>query len=277
MRLFLLGDSFTDNLYKIEIEKLKKGENSYTGVSLFIEALRSVGIPDPLYFEDYLRLWGHEVINLGIGGCSNYTIMNQMAKIDKEFKNGDRLIINWTMMSRFDWIKDNGKCETYTGGMIKGEYGDLMTRQLLNRNDSSKVDGHLRNTMVPFMKYLISPHDKYKPIVWSPFKEVSEIFENEKWYVREATANTYENLIFEHKRLNIRYETNNINEDGHYGRYGNFYTALIFNTILNHTNLESYHGYYMNDTALFDKIIEAIKNTKHNLIDFNDRYKKSLI
>ena len=49
-------------------------------------------------------MWGHEVVNLGLGGCSNESIFHQFTQIKEPF---DRLIVNWTGLSRFDWYGKN--------------------------------------------------------------------------------------------------------------------------------------------------------------------------
>jgi hypothetical protein len=76
----------------------------------------------------------------------------------------------------------------------------------------------------------------------------------------------FKSIIPEYEKLEIFNETNQKINDRHYGRYGNFYTALIFNTILEHTKDIEYDGNYTKDLELISKIKEKIRTTPHNII-----------
>ena len=108
--------------------------------------------------------------------------------------------------------------------------------------------GYLRNETVPFMNYLISLHDKYKPIMWAPIVQHNKIFNEEKYFIWEIDNDFYKKIM-----------------DQHYGRYGNFYMALVFETILKHTVNINHDGFYLKDFNLVDKIFESIKQSKHNI------------
>jgi hypothetical protein len=117
MKIYILGDSFADNLFKNEINAIINGEKREGPISKYINLLKNENLPDPMHFGDYLKLWGHEVINLGIGGCSNESIFHQFTQIKEPF---DRLIVNWTGLSRFDWYLENSEVRTFTGGINLG-------------------------------------------------------------------------------------------------------------------------------------------------------------
>ena len=184
-RIFLLGDSFTDNLFEKNIEWYENKVQAGSGVYDFVKLLRSNGLKDPLHFEDYLRSWGYEVINLGEGGCSVYSIYYQFTKIDKQFKEGDRIILNWTSPCRYDWIDEEGRARTFTGGQVDKKETDKIIIHLMEQQVNRSLSyekGFLKERMIPFMSYLVNLHEKYKPIVWTPLTDISKIFENEPCY-----------------------------------------------------------------------------------------------
>ena len=137
MKIYVLGDSFTDNLYKREMDGFRNNEGRGNEVTKYINLIRNQNLPDALYFDDYLRLFGHEVINLGIGGCSNESIYHQFTQIKEPF---DRLIINWTSINRFDWYGQNSKVKTFTGGVAPDvkltTTDELMIEQGFNRDEN---------------------------------------------------------------------------------------------------------------------------------------------
>jgi len=270
MRIFLLGDSFTDNLYKRALKTYDKDIKNYPdGITQYIKLLRDNNLDDPLYFDDYLRLWGYDVINLGLGGSSVYTICNQFAKIDREFEKNDRIIINWTSPCRFDWLLEDGENRCFTGGAAPKEVTDIVTIELfeqsIRRMDSYlNKNGYLFKELVPFMCYLVNLHTRYRPIMWSPFDDVSNLISNNEWYFWEPSNIQFKNIIPEFDKLTIYQETNGKINDRHYGRYGNFYLALIYKTILENTNIDT--PFYTKDLNLIFKIFETLKSESHNIL-----------
>jgi hypothetical protein len=262
MKIYLLGDSFTDNLFKIELNHDKNNEKRENQIRDYVDLLRSQNLSDPMYFEDYLKMWGHEVINLGKGGCSNYSIYHQFTQIKEPF---DRIIVNWTGLSRFEWYEKNSKVRTFTGGMSPNlkltTIDELLIEQGINRHESSI----LINETIDFISYFVKTYEKQKPIIWSPFSTVADIIKNQKGFIWDIKEPIFKTIIPEGNKLEIIDETNRKINDKHYGRYGNFYTALVFNTILEHTKDIEHDGYYIKDLDLISKIKEKIKTTPHNI------------
>ena len=274
MRIFLLGDSFTDNIFKEAISKLDNNIEDSDGIYRYVKLLREKKIKDPLHWSDYLKSWGHEIVNLGRNGISNYSIFDEFANIDTNFNENDRIILNWTGLNRFNWIGKRGNNMVITGGSQPDYETNIKTKILCDQSvyRMESVDdphGFLRRSTVPFMNYLIGLHDKYKPIVWAPIARHNVIFEKEKYFIWEVDNDFYKNIIPEHSILTIQNETNGKILDEHYGRYGNFYMALVFDTILKHTENIKHNGLYVKDFHLMDKIKETIKNSKHNLDKLN--------
>lgn len=61
MRLFLIGDSFTENLFDSEYQT-----PSNDAVHIYIEHLKTKQKSKALWFTDWLELWGYEIYNFGI-------------------------------------------------------------------------------------------------------------------------------------------------------------------------------------------------------------------
>ena len=267
MKIYVLGDSFSDNIFKDTIDKLDNNIESTDGIYRYVKLLRDKKIEDPIHWTDYLKSWGHEIINLAQNGCSNYSIFNQFAEIGLNYKDGDRIIINWTGLNRYNWIGKQGNNMVITGGNQPDYDTNIKTKilydQTLYRMESvDNPHGYLRRNTVPFMNYLIGLHDKYKPIVWAPIAQHNLLFQKEKYFIWDIEHDFYKNIIPEYNFLTIEKETNGKVLDQHYGRYGNSYMAIVFDTILKYTQNINHNGFYLNDLHLTGKIFEKIKNSK---------------
>ena len=262
MKIYILGDSFTDNLFKIEIDRIKNNEDGKSQIREYINFLRNKNLPDPMHFEDYLKMWGHEVINLGKGGCSNYSIYHQFTQIKEPF---DRIIINWTGFGRFEWYGKNREVRVITGGIPPNQkftsFDELMAQQCIDKMDNEILIKETND----FISFFVNKFQKYKPIIWGNY--CREKIKNNKGFFWDVCSNFFMDIIPEFKKLEIETETNYKINDKHYGRYGNFYTALVFNTILEHTKDIEHDGYYIKDLDLISKIKEKIKTTQHNILN----------
>ena len=272
MKIYILGDSFSDNIFTEVINKLDNNIENNDGIYRYIKLLRENKINDPIHWSDYLKSWGHEIVNLSQNGCSNYSIFNQFPKIDLNYTENNRIILNWTGLNRYNWIGKKGNNMVITGGSQPDYNTNIKTKILCDQTvyRMESVDnpaGYLRRETVPFMNYLIELHDKYKPIMWAPIAHHNKIFNEEKYFIWEIDDDFYKNIIPEHNILTIEKETNGKVMDQHYGRYGNFYMAVVFDTILKYTEYINHNGFYLNDPNLVNTIFENIKNSKHNIDD----------
>jgi hypothetical protein len=264
-RIFILGDSFADNLYSKEKAIIDAGKPLGSNVARYIDFFIKNKMVLPLYFDDWLKEWGYEVYNYGIGGCSNYEIMYQFSKIDKDFQEGDRLVIAMTSFHRHNWLSDTGENITvhntgYVGLNTPKTIKEFFQQYSINADYSVENGGYLKTHFVEFFSYLFFLHKKYKPILWSGFSNINNIFQNEKYFIWDPTQPIYEKIIPEWGKLRINEETNELNTDMHYGRYGNYYLALIIKTVIENPTTE----HRMTDYYMMSKIKEAIKNNPPN-------------
>lgn len=280
-RVFLLGDSFTDNLYKAELFQMRLGVGDARGqVRKYVRSVLDDTNSEPLYSDDWLKIWGYDVFNFGLGGCSIYHTFNQFTKIDKNFIEGDRIIVNWTSPVRLDWLNNRGNI-----GIIQGSFNTYNERpdvirafeeQMVLRGMSveNKDDfGYLKKQTIPFMSKLTDLHHKYQPIQWSPFDDVSNMFINDDWYFYEVTNPIFKDYIKEYDSLRISEESDGVCDDRHLSRYGNYYTALVFKTVMEY---KSTTPNYISDNNLLDMVFDVVKNNRPDfrLVDWKNKANK---
>jgi hypothetical protein len=266
MRIFVLGDSFADNLF-VEaydwIDKWKNDKSDYvydfSQLQKYLISMENENIDKAKWFTDWLEEWGYEVINLGKGGCSNENIFYQFAKIDKEFKEGDRIILHWTDHSRFDWAIDeigkNISVHPQTDGFSE-PLKSVLSNHSVCRDESFKSKfGYLNNNLIPFMDWIVEKHSEYNPIVWSVFVNTIKYLNKDRYF----DVNCSYFLSFLEKKWTIWKETNGMFHDGHFGRYGNYYLALLFDEMIKSgitTNMDN----KFNKSRIIQNIQTRIKN-----------------
>lgn len=272
MRLFLIGDSFTDNLFKLsydEIEKVKNnapGSGEYTEIRKYLIYLEQHGYEKAKWFDDLLVDMGYEVYNFAQGGCTIEDIIYQFSNLSKfEKRDDDRIILNWTHPSRFNWIRDSHTVH-YAHSNWHPIWGDnnstnsiakLMQQQAINREESFSAEyGYLNRKLLPFMEYLIEMHSKYKPIVWSPFADLDEIIADQKWVFSFIGKEHYSDFLSKlPNNMSIIDETDFLFEDHHFGRAGNYYIATLLDEIIK----SDIGPNYMNNKYIFNIVLNRIK------------------
>jgi hypothetical protein len=274
-RVFLLGDSFTENLYQTELEMRMNGDPAVGEIRKYIDYIIDATGECPLYFDDWLRKWGYEVHNFGMGGCSIHHIFNQFAQIDSEFRPGDRLIVNWTDPQRLDWLSGDGRISTLGPNQYAEEPKVMRAIQdqlILRMKSIQNEDGHgyLRNQTLFFASKLVDLHAKYKPIQWSPFGDISESLKSYVWYFFEPHHRMFKDFIPEWDMLFIDSETGGICNDKHYSRLGNYYVALAFKTIMEEG--DEFSGDWKNE-SLLERVTSAFKNDPPNFAPVNWKLK----
>ena len=254
MRLFVFGDSFSENLFDLAYNS----KFCVSDIEQYMALLTKTNSDKALWFTDHLENLGYEVFNFGLGGCSNEHIIYQFAKLP-DFEENDRIILNWTHPSRFLWIRDNGK-GTYVHRDTFINSGEtinfFMNSQFINRNESFNQNGYLGQNYIPFLKYFINVHSKYRPIIWTPFNDVGVKFLDSKYYIQ---TNNNDFLMDKVRNWTIKLETDSFYEDQHFGRYGNYYLAVIIDEIIK----SGRDGGYMT-RDLFDTIANRIKSENVN-------------
>jgi hypothetical protein len=274
MRIFVLGDSFADNLFanmyrnigKVSPVTLNNPVYHFSELQRYLISMENENIDKAKWWTDWLKEWGYEIVNLGKGGCSNYNILYQFAKIDKEFKEGDRIILHWTDHSRFDWIaNESGENISHIPSM---DNFDEPLKTILNKHsvcvDESfkRKRGYLHNHLIPFMNWIVEKHSEYNPIVWSVFKKTINYL-NKSRYINHLHDIPYLINNNSKNKFTIIEETNGFNKDLHYGRLGNYYMAVLFDEILKSEITINFDN-ETNKTYITDKLVDRIK--KENLI-----------
>jgi hypothetical protein len=275
MKIFLLGDSFTENLFKFYTETILNFNDTREDMKWvhsneivkYLLKLQSINAPKPLWFDDWLKEWGYDVYNFGKNSCTIEDIIYQFSKIkDFDYNEGDRIIINWTHPSRFNWITDNLNCQfvhSNTDGLNLSPK-ELFGYQAINREMSFLNGGYLNKNLLPFMEYIVELHSKYKPIVWTPFSEVDEVIEKQRWSLAFKHKVMYEEFVSKlPQNFEIRGETKNEYSDGHYGQYGNYYIAVLFDEIIKN-NTGPYYNYDLKN--IFSKSLDRIKSEKKEFV-----------
>ena len=264
MRIFVLGDSYADNLFaeaysSIFEYKTTNPNLSLSQISKYLLSLQNENIENAKWWTDWLEEWGYEIVNFGKGGCSNQNIFYQFAKINKEFKEGDRIILHWTDHCRYDWISDlDGRNTPVHPNIDRGHLShlDASLQSVLNDHtvciDASfkSKTGYLNNNLIPFMDWIVEKHSEYNPIVWSTFQATSKHL-NKSRLIDISLPYLVNNL----KNLwSIKNECNNMFNDSHFGRYGNYYMAVLFDEII-----KSGITINLNDTQIVSRINHIIK------------------
>ena len=274
MKIFLLGDSFTDNLFEFyskilldfEFSKKFPWAESHAIVQ-YLKKLQSKNAPKPLWFDDWLREWGYDVYNFANNGCTIEDILYQFSKIKYfDYNDGDRIILNWTHPSRFNWITNDLNCHfihSNVDGLVfspKELFGEQAINRELSFFDNEYHLAYLNKNLSPFMEYIMEVHSKYKPIVWTPFDDVYEAIKKQKWIFSFQNDFAYRNFSSKLPiNFEIREETLGVYDDGHYGQYGNYYIAVLFDEIIK----SNIGPYYNNDSKIiFDKALDRIKFEK---------------
>ena len=276
MKIFLLGDSFTDNLFKFnykQISDFKSNPNKQSDyflnneISKYLIKLQSINAPKALWFDDWLTEWGYDVYNFGEQSCTIEHIIYQFSKIkDFDYNEGDRIILNWTHPSRFNWVTDDLNCYFIHPNMEESHKlpKELFNYQAINREMSFFNGGYLNENLSPFMEYIVELHSKYKPIIWCPFSDLDNVIENQRWNFsikNQFIGDNFESKL--PKNFEIREETLGIIKDGHYGQYGNYYFAVLFDEIIK----SNIGPYYNNDSKnIFNKALDRIEFEKKEFI-----------
>jgi hypothetical protein len=270
MRIFVLGDSFADNLFaegyrwigNFSDEALNDySKYHFSQIQKYLISLKKENIENAKWFSDWLEEWGYEVINLGQGGCSNQNIFYQFAKIDKEFKEGDRIILHWTDHCRFDWAADEFGRNISIHPEIHGMDEPLKT--ILNKHsvcidESFKTKfGYLNSHLVPFMDWIVEKHSEYNPIVWSVFSSTIKPLNKSRYF--DVNSPYFLSLLEDNWTLFK--ESNFSHKDGHFGRYGNYYMAVLFDEIIKSgitTNIDE----KSNKAYIIKNVVDRIKSEK---------------
>jgi len=260
MRIFVLGDSYSDNMF---VKSLQNGASPE--IKKFVLSINNETSEPARWWTDWLDLWGYKIHNYAVGGSTIESLLYQFGKIG-EYEEGDRIILNLTHPSRFNWYGEDGRGKFFHhwGEGIEDEKIKLIfQQQAINRENSFKK-GYLKNELVPFLNYLINKHSEYKPILWSTFLDsIDEIKDFKSFFDVAKIMNIRKDYEVEKAFLNNRIwkptigiyqESNDYAKDGHFGRYGNYELAILFKDVLD----SGVDGFYLEKDQLFETLRETI-------------------
>ena len=249
MRIFIIGDSFADNMFKTYNNTNFKSET----IERYITSIISDKIDRPKWFTDWLTDFGYDIYNLSKPIQSIEDSIYQFKNIDENFKDGDRIIFWVTDISKFIWYDNDGNDNTASldsnlYSFKNKDFETLLHQQNINRTNSSlKEDGYIYQNIWPFLNYLINLHSKYKPIILTPFKDTNRNIKHNKYFFNYDNVSYKINEIFKNT---IYEETNNMIENYHYGRISNYFLAHEIDTIIK-MNLD---GDYNDNLMLIKKL-----------------------
>jgi hypothetical protein len=258
MRIFLLGDSFTANIFQTEFEKIINNRIVPTDYDLnmfkYVNTFYQKENHPPLHFSDWLKDWGYDVYNFANGGASLDEIIHQFAKIPLEYKEGDRIILNLTHHSRFMWfLEENHYIQVIPGYHSPDENSDLiefLQKQCINRDDNIREIGYLKEVYIKFIDYLIKKHSNYNPIVWGPFSDTNLYFEQNSYFFK------VQNILIANFS-SIYEETDKTINDKHFGAVANHILATAFDIFIK----DDINSDYNNINSKI-KIINKVNETK---------------
>lgn len=265
MRIFLLGDSFTYNLFEKEFEKIISNKiapydyeyEMFKYVNQFYEKEKK----PPFHFSDWLKEWGYDVYNFAKGGASLDEIIHQFGNIPLDYEEGDRIILNLTHYSRFMWFIEENKyiqvVPFFNTTNTDSNTMNLLQEQCIERNDNVNSNGYLKVVYFKFIDYLIKKHSNYNPIVWTPFEQMDLHFQNNSYFFKH-------NILFDKSCCTISVETLGNIDDGHYATKANYILATSFDTIIKNNINSDYNN--INLKNKIDKIKLINRWPTNNLI-----------
>jgi hypothetical protein len=272
MRIYVLGDSFANNLYnygKFSNEHPYNIESTSRDRMLkYYNLLNENNISEMKWFTDWLTDFEYEVFNFGEGGCSIDQTLYQFGHIDANFKEGDRIILWVTNPERFLWIRDDGwgSSSLINDNIYTNEneiYANLLYQQNVNRNLSiNRKHGYLNNTLKIYLNYLINIHQKYKPIVISHNQDGINFIKNNKYFFDYDNFSKKSSKIFS---TQIYHETNKKINDHHFGRSANYLFAKFMDKIIK-LNID---GNYNDNIDLQNDMNRLLDNYDHNRFEIN--------
>lgn len=261
MRIFLLGDSFTYNLFEKEFEKIINNTIApydYEYVMFkYVNHFYKKEKKPPFHFSDWLKEWGYDVYNFAKGGASLDEIIHQFGNIPLDYEEGDRIILNLTHHSRFMWfIEENNYIQVVPFCNSKKTDSNTMKflqNQCVQRVDNVDSNGYLKSTYFKFINYLLKKHSNYNPIVWGPFDSINLYFNKNSYFYNHRN-------VFNKSCCTISVETLGIIDDGHYGTMANYVLATSFDTIIKNNINSDY-----NSIDLENKIKSKINKLTNSL------------
>lgn len=153
MKLFTFGDSFTEG---------------YDDYSLWSKNyINWKGYKPKLFSEIVSEKLNYELVNYGVGGSDNYTILESFLKHHKEITKDDFILINWSSTERFRVVTKSEKWLSMVPN-FNNSLGDLdvsentIEEMFVNRTSPKYVDEV--NHWINYLKLT-----NKRIVQWTPF------------------------------------------------------------------------------------------------------------
>jgi hypothetical protein len=254
-RIFIFGDSFAANLYEEYYYNIKVGKVITHPIEQYLVDLREENIDDALWFSDWLQKFGYEVYNYGIPGADNQTIIEQFHKLKNDHKEGDRIIVWYSSLLRYQWFLDNGERYSITPNFPPLDSNNKITdeyfmKQCSNRYLSS-TKSYIKKTHVEFLDYFLCLHSNYNPIITSFCADTKKILSKNKYFLgldyvySGDLVKTFKSLTY-----TMNDESGGKIDDRHFSRETNYIHALIYDEIIKNDVTKNYNT----NIELLDKV-----------------------
>lgn len=198
--LWVFGDSFSVPFKKIEKE---------------CPYVHYKGYCPKIYSELLSEKLEYNLIDMSVGGCSNYSLFHKFIDCIEKIKPNDILIFGWTQPIRFRVASKHNDFYDVMIAVVK-HMTDMFTLKIdtlqditINRNENSVYYTELSD----YIKLINFTLKNNKIIHWTWVEPSNKFFTDEKQYEK-----TYYDLLEPYKKyLLIKEETNKEIDDFHYG------------------------------------------------------------
>jgi lysophospholipase L1-like esterase len=155
MRLFTFGDSFTEGYCDYSI-----WSTSY---------IKWKGYKPKIFSELISENMNIELINYGVGGYDNYSILESFFKHYSEINEDDLVLINWSSFQRFRVVKKSGGWITiipnFENIIDDIDISQTTIEEILVNRDSDELIDEVNH----WIDYINITNKKIRIINWTPF------------------------------------------------------------------------------------------------------------
>jgi hypothetical protein len=196
------------------------------------------GVCYPPYPKILANKLGYNLINISASGNSNQQILSDFFSNVSKYKEGDVVIIQWSIMYRFRWPTNNGWQRVIS--TITNEFmNKIISINVCNQILVSRGSELYRNELYDTMKFIddYASLKKIKIFYWTIdydliYEQIKKGLYNKKYLLIDKIIRYKGKRIIDFLDLyggkNITQETNGVINDVHLGKTGNEVIADLF-------------------------------------------------